>query len=412
MNPSLALIPSAYSAGKLYSALPEDGTGDFTVSRNGTATYLGSDGLIKTAQANEPRLEFNTDGSFKGVLVEPAATNLLLRSENFGDDAYWAKENISIIQTNAVSPSGQLNASLIQESNLFAFQRIFSPSINYTTQNSLSLFVKYVNARYIRLSLGGITPDSILENRRADFDIVNGTVLRDTTYSSTAKINSIGNGWFRISFANQAPSVSSLNRFIINFLDSSGSDNIVIQGESRQLLIWGAQLEVGSVATSYIPTEGTTVTRPADVIQRTNAQDLIGQTEGSIYVEINISKITPGIGRRIIGVSDNSTSSRLGITLNSPLNTTIIKNSQVSLLPVNLELGKNKLLVSYNDNEISYCVNGSIPIKVSTDGSGLYNQINFGSTESLSFQYNDNIKNFALFKIPLTDEQAIALTTL
>ena len=52
--------------------------------------------------------------------------------------------------------------------------------------------------------------------------------------------------------------------------------------------VWGAQLEAGSVATSYIPTVASTVTRNADVISLSSVSGLIGQSEGTIYVEAEL----------------------------------------------------------------------------------------------------------------------------
>jgi hypothetical protein len=54
---------------------------------------------------------------------------------------------------------------------------------------------------------------------------------------------------------------------------------------------WGAQLETGSVATSYIPTTTAAVTRNADVVTLSGAvSGCIGQTEGTIYWEGAINR--------------------------------------------------------------------------------------------------------------------------
>ena len=47
-TPSLAMIPSGYKAGKVYSVLPESGVGDFDFTRGTTATRINSSGLIET----------------------------------------------------------------------------------------------------------------------------------------------------------------------------------------------------------------------------------------------------------------------------------------------------------------------------------------------------------------------------
>jgi len=52
-----------------------------TFSRASTATYIGSDGLLKTASTNEPRFDHSPlTGESLGLLVEEQRTNLLLNS--------------------------------------------------------------------------------------------------------------------------------------------------------------------------------------------------------------------------------------------------------------------------------------------------------------------------------------------
>ena len=76
---SLVLIPSAYKTGVLYSILPEDGTGDFTASRNSVATRINPNGLIEEVGVNIPRIDY-TDGT-PVLLTEPQSTNLYLNSD-------------------------------------------------------------------------------------------------------------------------------------------------------------------------------------------------------------------------------------------------------------------------------------------------------------------------------------------
>ena len=45
---SLALIPSGYRDGELYSVLPANGNGDFDFSSGSAATRVNKDGLIET----------------------------------------------------------------------------------------------------------------------------------------------------------------------------------------------------------------------------------------------------------------------------------------------------------------------------------------------------------------------------
>ena len=61
--PSLAMIPSGYKDGKVYSVLPSNGDGDFTFSRGSNATRVNKDGLIETMPL-ELGSELITNGGF------------------------------------------------------------------------------------------------------------------------------------------------------------------------------------------------------------------------------------------------------------------------------------------------------------------------------------------------------------
>jgi hypothetical protein len=83
--PKLALIPSGYKAGKIYSVLPTSGVGDFDFTRPGSATRINSQGLIETVASGVPRLNYPLiDGVVNGCpshLLEPQeiAVNTVFR---------------------------------------------------------------------------------------------------------------------------------------------------------------------------------------------------------------------------------------------------------------------------------------------------------------------------------------------
>jgi hypothetical protein len=257
-KPSLALIPTAYKAGKLYSVLPEDGSGDFTVSRNGTGTYLVQDGFIKTALPNEPRFEYNSDGTFKAVLVEPAATNMLLRTQDFAN-SYWLKNNSSVQSTVQISPDGVSNVVKfvtnqgISSNSGEVRNAIFSAVIGqfYTW----SIYIKKAEDRYITMTAWSN------DDPRTIFDLDTLTFTEIGPSHSSSIVNA-GNGWFRIIITRQLIS----NTVIFLRLRSSTLAQQNTANGINGVFIWGAQVEVGTVATSYIPTLNSQVTRPADVM--------------------------------------------------------------------------------------------------------------------------------------------------
>ena len=89
---------------------------DITFSRASNATYVGSDGYIKTAGNNVARFSYDKDGNSKGLLIEEERTNLIPYSENFAH-ADWVKTNTTIATSGETDPSGGTGAYKYNEAN-------------------------------------------------------------------------------------------------------------------------------------------------------------------------------------------------------------------------------------------------------------------------------------------------------
>ena len=94
-TPSLALFPSGRKATKLYSVLPTDGTGDFTVARAGLRNEINSDLKLSLIAANVPAFNYDTLGGCPVLNTEPQATNLITYPVSYGN-SYWTKSGASI----------------------------------------------------------------------------------------------------------------------------------------------------------------------------------------------------------------------------------------------------------------------------------------------------------------------------
>ena len=251
-KPSLALIPTAYKAGKLYSVLPSDGSGDFDVSRNGTGTFIGQDGFIKTALANEPRFEYNLDGTFKGILVEPAATNLINDSTTFAD---FTRLNVDLINVgNLDSPFGDAFKLIpsSDEGNKLLIRSV--GLVENGTTVTLSLYCKKGELNGIRIYLNDTNSRVIVFN--FDTEILNSS-LENTGFQ---KLN---NGWYRIFFTHTLSADSG------SYIISANNNNAgiaYIGNNVDGIFISNPQYEINDAVTSYIPTINSQVTRPADVI--------------------------------------------------------------------------------------------------------------------------------------------------
>jgi hypothetical protein len=110
--------------------------------------------------------------------------------------------------------------------------------------------------------------------------------------SVTASIVNVGNGWYRCVFTKDNTGVTPIaNRLDIGISDTAGSYAVT---NGRTAYIYGVQREVGSFATSYIPTTTASVTRSADVCQITGTDfsGFYNQTEGSFAAEYDVFNTT------------------------------------------------------------------------------------------------------------------------
>jgi hypothetical protein len=120
-----------------------------------------------------------------------------------------------------------------------------------------------------------------------------GSIITTTSAGSptgTANtITSAGNGWYRISVTMASFIVATPSYFIFALSNSTtptydGAGNPTYTGNaSNGLYIWGAQLEIGSVANTYIPTT-TTAVYGTPTLSFSGVAGIGLQSDGSLYV--------------------------------------------------------------------------------------------------------------------------------
>jgi hypothetical protein len=231
-----------------------------TFTRGSTATYVGSDGLIKTAASGEARFDHDSDtGESLGLLIEESRTNLFTHSQDFST---WIMNNQSVTANATTAPDSTITAYKLVESNASEFHRI-SISINLTGSHTMTVFAKAAERDILTLipasTSGGGQP--------VYFDLTNGTISASLGSATSASIQALPNGWYRCSVTD---SMSGFGYPFLGVAQTSGTESYQGDGTSG-IYIWGAQLEAGSFPTSYIPTSGSTVTRAADVVSLTNS---------------------------------------------------------------------------------------------------------------------------------------------
>jgi hypothetical protein len=411
-NASIFITPSGYKASFLYPTKPL-GTADFSVTRATTAYRTNASGILESVASGVPRLDYPIGGGCPSLLVEPAATNLLLRSEEF-DDAYWTLARTSAfgsgsIANATVAPNGTTTADYIQLQTGETLGGGVTRTISVTsgTIYSLSVFAKQNDNRFLRLGFAiGTGSAGIFCN----FDLQDG-IAGTPSAGVTPTITNFGNGWFRCSITATSQVTASASQFIYQ----ANGLNVSTATPNTGIFIWGAQLEVGSVATSYIPTVAATATRNADVISKTGVSGFIGQLEGWLYAEVDIKTFT--VSSRILSINDNTAENRIDITINT--------SSRIRLLVVeanvtqadiqtaiNQPVGIYKIAVGYAANDFVLYVNGT---QIGTDTSVAVpatSQINLGSSFSSTLQFNDRIRAAAIGMTRISNAELAAMTTL
>jgi len=261
-------------------------------SRASTGTFVGSDGLIQSAAINAARFDHNPiTGVCRGLLIEESRTNRILQSENFGTT--WALINATASLNVATAPDGSTSADkIINNSGASGrVQQVFTLS----GSNVYSVFAKADEWNWLLISpLGGGTG--------VWFNLSNGTVGTQLS-GSVGSITSFGNGWYRCSVVFTGAGVSNSAR-----ISPTNANNTLTDGNGTSgILIWGAQLEAGSFATSYIPTVASSVVRSADVCSISGADftSFYNQSEGTIIASAVIDALT-GNNRGIYGINNNT----------------------------------------------------------------------------------------------------------
>jgi hypothetical protein len=405
---SLVMIPIAYKDGKLYSIKPTDGSGDFTFSRSTAATRVNADGLIESVTDNVPRLDY-TDSSCPALKLEPQRTNLI--EYKAFDNAYWTKTGSSVVSGFA-SPSADspLGAFKLVEDSSSGIHRVKADGISVSANRyNVSVFVKPNGRNEIRVSLANYFSSGTDAYFNLDTKVI--------TYGTRAEnglIETFANGWFRCSFSSTSGELAGPNAFV--YIDTALSNSNSYQGDGTSgVYIYGAQLEQGSYATSYIPTYGTSVTRNADACSKTGVSDLIGQTEGTIFIEFDAEEDAPQ-NMNLINFNNSTQASVLIAKRTSGELRAQVFAGGSALVDINSAIvsGKTKAAIAYKSGDSVLYVNGVGVSDSSTfTFNGTLSDVIFLSHQAyFNYGHKYSVNQALLFKTRLSNEELADLTTL
>jgi hypothetical protein len=413
---SLVVTPNGYKASKLYSIVPSDGTGDMTFARTGdTATRVNSSGLIESVTANKPRLDY-LGSTCPKLLLEPQRTNGVSYSNDFTNGNY-TPSGITVAGDFAVSPDGGTNADKFTAVAGSGFKQLIRNIGILSGSQTFSFFAKAGTKDFIFLSIyssdafnGGFKYQDTTITLSTQGIVTGGTI------SPTITTESYGNGWYRIKCTFTANNNGTLT---INFgLSKSSTQPSGTFDGSETSYFYGAQLEAGAYATSYIPTTTASVTRNVDLSYKTGITSLIGQTEGTIFLHANIDAASTEEGQRFICISDYPTNTnRIEILKSAGKFYIYVASSSTEQWGVTTTqsiVGNCKIALAYKNNDAIFYVNG---VQIASDSTFTVPACSVLLLGTSAFDTSSHIglakyNSAALWKTRLTNQELVTLTTI
>ena len=241
---------------------------DIYAATASTVTYettpRAGDQVITTSAAYYgPRIDYDPNTlAVKGLLIEEARTNLFTQS-SFASG--WTAGQLTGGGPNSATAPDGTNSAYSLIPNTTNTNHYVLQSNTTSSTGVLSVFAKANGYNYICIISGGDSTYTYVN--------ISTGVVGVTSTGRTATTQQLSNGWWRINITGYPAFTSQSTVFYAyNALQGSNTNPPAFAGDGTSgILLWGAQLEVGAFATSYIPTAASSVTRAADVVQFTGA---------------------------------------------------------------------------------------------------------------------------------------------
>jgi hypothetical protein len=319
----------------------------FNFTRSTSATRVNKDGLIEVITNNKPRIDFLNDSN-GALLLEPQRTNLALRSEEINNTGFWELTNSGTITANStISPDGYQNADTLNAGA--AFSQVQGTILGTSgAVYTVSIWVKRITG-------------------------TGNVFLRAVENANT--LIAVTSDWQR--FTATVTSTTTTIRIGINLATSGDA-----------VAVWGGQIEAGSYATSYIPTQGAISTRVAEVCNNSGNEQVINSTEGVLYAEI--SALADGGVIRSISIF-SAADNRITLALHSTTNRVqffIAMNGYINTVDLDatdiVQTDTNKIACKFKANDYALWING-IEKDTNTTQS---NTVQSGTLNSLNFDIN------------------------
>ena len=373
------------------------------------------------ASPDQPRFDHDVlTGESKGLLIEEERANLVQDSEFIEDissnGTWWNQTaTVSSVEKNqTISPSGEVDATKIiyntnQTSGGLVMKYhtntsvgdIFTGSV-YLKAGTLDKVYFYFNAR--DNDENSVASPAIIANLSSG--VIESTQDSGGMTISDSSIDDVGNGWYRIAMTSTV--ITGVDIISLGIYMSGGPTNS--NAVYDHFFVWGAQLEAGSFATSYIKTSGASATRSADNASITgeNFSSWYRQDEGSLYSEVNT--LADSSASRI-SMSDGTSSNRIFIS-NGIYPLYVNKNGNIQVREESSAIinAYSKRAAGLKKDDFAISIDGGEPLIDTAGELPLVDRLAFSTSHTSDNHVNGHIKKLAYYPQRLTNEQLQNLT--
>ena len=351
----------------------------------------------------------------KGILIEEQRTNLVLQSEAFGTT--WTTLTATVSSNAVVAPDGVLSADKIIPDNAAS---LGSSGVTQTVTAAAATYTYSVYAKigeYNRVRLLVRDSASAANNASVIVSLVDGTITTAAAAAGTftgasATVIAAGNGFYRVSLTLTSTGASSL--LARAFVD----DSVATTGNGTSgIFLWGAQLELGAFATSYIPTVASQVTRTADqcTIVAPMFAPWYNQTQGTLLAEGTIFGLNVTAASGIAALSNGTSAENTAMFRSGGANnlTGEMRDGGVTQATFTTPLGSQpfKVALAYATNNTNLAQNGTVQTADTVCTTPTVDRLVIGAVYSAGdFPTNGHIRSIQFYPVRLADFQLQALT--
>ena len=234
------------------------GVNQLSSGYNGSAIRVRRDRGTDQSQMD---IGFTSKGELDQVALQNFVgyQNFLSYSEDITTAGGWTMPNISITANNTTAPDGSNTAERVSLS-------IGNNNKSITKNTNLTIGSTYTESYYVKANgynFVQIAPDTEFSTTAyQNYNLSNGTLGSSSGISSgQANIQSVGNGWYRISLTATANSTTSSpinsirsGRMVLSIVSSASSarlENINIATATDSIFVWGAMRHLGATLKPY-----------------------------------------------------------------------------------------------------------------------------------------------------------------